>query len=85
MRASILSSSTSVAKDNINATVEWTSFFFALEALTTVKWRDAFEREGFSSCIVAIAVDEAHCCVKVVSLYPMDLVNFRIIFNTHAS
>ena len=50
------------------------------------KWRDAFEREGFSSRIVAVtyvAVDEAHLCVKVVSLYPinsiMDQVNFRII------
>ena len=39
VRASILSSSTSVAKDNI-ATVECLGrdFFFALEALTTVKW-----------------------------------------------
>ena len=59
------------------------TFFFALEALTTVKWRDAFEREGFSSRIVAIAVDEAYC-VKVVSLYPMDLVNFALfLIHTH--
>ena len=56
VRASILGSSTSVAKENI-ATVEclgWQRqfFFLAPEALTTVKWRDAFEREGFSSHIV---------------------------------
>ena len=63
VRASILSSSTSVAKDNI-ATVECLGSFLLLEALTTVKWRDALEREGFSSLIVAIAVDEAHCVSK---------------------
>ena len=79
VRASILGSSTSVAKENI-ATVECLgrdNFFLAPETLTTVKWRDAFEREGFSSRIV---------CVKVVSLYPiksiMDWSIFaRIIFN----
>ena len=52
-----------MTKDNI-ATVECLGrdnlFFCAPEALTTAKWRDAFEREGFSSRIVAIAVDEAH-------------------------
>ena len=72
----------------MNALAE--TFLFAPEALTTVKWRDAFEREELSSRIVAIAVDEAHYVSnKVVSLYPiksiMDLVNFRIIFNTRAS
>ena len=49
MRASILSSATSVAKENI-ATVECLGrdnlFFCALEALTTVKWRDAFKRDS---------------------------------------
>ena len=63
VRASILGSSTSVAKENI-ATVECLgrdNFFLAPETLTTVKWRDAFEREGFSS----------RMCVKVVSLYPI--------------
>ena len=44
VRASILSSSTSVSLQ-LSALAE--TFFFALEALTTVKWRDAFEREGF--------------------------------------
>ena len=57
VRASILGSSTSVAKENI-ATVECLgrdNFFLAPEALTTVKWRDAFEREGFSSRIVCVS------------------------------
>ena len=74
VRASILGSSTSVAKENI-ATVEclgrdnfWGG---APEALTTVKWRDAFEREGFSSRIV---------CVKVVSLYLIKSIMDRSIF-----
>ena len=73
VRASILGSSTSVAKENI-ATVECLgrdNFFWAPEALTTVKWRDAFEREGFSSRIV---------CVKVVSLYPIKSIMDRSIF-----
>ena len=48
-----------------------TIFFLAPEALTTVKWRDAFEREGFSSRIV---------CVKVVSLYPIKSIMDRSIF-----
>ena len=73
VRASILGSSTSVAKENI-ATVECLgrdNFFLAPEALNTVKWRDAFEREGFSSRIV---------CVKVVSLYPIKSIMDRSIF-----
>ena len=60
VRASILGSSTSVAKENI-ATVECLgrdNFFLAPETLTTVKWRDAFET------LHAL-------CVKVVSLYPI--------------
>ena len=81
VRASILGSSTSVAKENI-ATVECLgrdNFFLAPETLTTVKWRDAFEREGFSSRIVCqsgkFISDQVH----------HGLVNFRIIFNTRAS
>ena len=73
VRASILGSSTSVAKENI-ATVECLgrdNFFLAPETLTTVKWQDAFEREGFSSRIV---------CVKVVSLYPIKSIMDRSIF-----
>ena len=74
VRASILGSSTSVAKENI-ATVECLGrdnfLFLAPEALTTVKWWDAFEREGFFSRIV---------CVKVVSLYPIKSIMDRSIF-----
>ena len=59
----ILSSSTSVSKDNIG-TVEClcrdNMFFCALEAVT----RDVLEREQFSSRIVAISVDEAHWVSK---------------------
>ena len=68
VRASILGSSTSVAKEK-SALAE--TIFLAPEALTTVKWRDAFEREGFSSRIV---------CVKVVSLYPIKSIMDRSIF-----
>ena len=63
----ILSSSTSVSKDNIG-TEEYLCrdnlFFHALEAVTTAKWRDVLEREHFSSQIVAISLDEAHCVSK---------------------
>ena len=63
----ILSSSTSVSKDN-TGTEECLSrdnlFFRAPEAVTTAKWRDVLEREQFSSQIVAISGDEAHCVSK---------------------
>ena len=39
-------------------------FFRAPEAVTTVKWRDVLEIEQFSSQIVAISGDEAHCVSK---------------------
>ena len=39
-------------------------YFCAPEAITTIKWRDVLEREQFSSRIVAISVDEAHCVSK---------------------
>ena len=39
-------------------------FFCAPEAVTTAKWRDVLEREQFSSQIVAISGDEAHCFSK---------------------
>ena len=39
-------------------------FFRAPEAVTTAKWRDVLEREQFSSQIVAISGDEAHCVSK---------------------
>ena len=39
-------------------------FFRAPEAVTTAKWRDVLEREQFSSRIVAISGDEAHCVSK---------------------
>ena len=39
-------------------------FFCAPEPVTTAKWRDVPEREHFSSRIVAISVDDAHCVSK---------------------
>ena len=63
----ILSSSTSVSKDNIG-TEEYLCrdnlFFCVPEAVTTAKRRVVLEREQFSSQIVAISVDEAHCVSK---------------------
>ena len=60
----ILSSSTSVSKDN-TGTEEClcrdSLFFRAPDAVTTTKRRDVLEREQFSSQIVAISGDEAHC------------------------
>ena len=63
----ILSSSTSVSKDNIGTEeclCRDNLFFRAPEAITTAKWRDVLEREQFSSQIVAISGDEAHCVSK---------------------
>ena len=60
----ILSSSTSVSKDNIcteECLCRDNLFFCAPEAVTTAKWRDVLER---ASRIVAILVDEAHCVSK---------------------
>ena len=79
VRASIVSSSTSVADDNI-ATVG-RDFFFSESPYHSGEM--PLKERDFSSCIVAIAVDEAHCVSKIRSI--MDLVSFRIIFNTHAS
>ena len=63
----ILSSSTSVSKDNTGAEeclCRDNLFFRAPEAVTTAKWRDFLEREQFSSQIVAISRNEAHCVSK---------------------
>ena len=63
----ILSSSTSVSKDNTGTDeclCRDNLFFRAPEAVTTAKWRDVLEREQFSSQIVAISGDEAHCISK---------------------
>ena len=63
----ILSSFTSVSKDNIGTEeclCRDNSFFRAPEAITTAEWRDVLEREQFSSQIVAISGDEAHCVSK---------------------
>ena len=63
----ILSSSTSVSKDNTGTEECLCSdnlFFRAPEAVTTAKWRDVLEREQFSSQNVAISGDEAHCVSK---------------------
>ena len=58
-----LSSSSSVSKENIGTgeCLCRDNLFCAPEAVTTAKWRDVLEREQFSSWIVAISVDEAHC------------------------
>ena len=66
-QVAILSSSTSVSKDNIGTEqclCRDNLFFCAPEAVTTAKWRDVLEREQFSSRIVAVSVDEAHCVSK---------------------
>ena len=63
----ILSSSTSVSKNNTateGCLCRDNLFFRASEAVTTAKWRDVLEREQFSSQIVAISGDEAHCVSK---------------------
>ena len=63
----ILSSSTSVSKYDIGTEeclCRDSLFFRAPEAITTAKWRDVLEREQFSSQIVAISGDEAHCASK---------------------
>ena len=63
----ILSSSSSVSKGNIGTDeclCRDNLYFYAPEAVTTAKWRDDQEREQFSSRIVAISVDEAHCVSK---------------------
>ena len=63
----ILSSSTSVSKDNTSAEeylCRDNLFFSAPETVTIAKWRDFLEREQFSSQIVAISGDEAHCVSK---------------------
>ena len=65
--STLVSSFVSVSKDNIG-TEEYLCrenlFFCAPEAVTTAKCRDVLEREQFSSRIVAISVDEAHCVSK---------------------
>ena len=67
VKASIITSSKSVSKDMIctdRGLAVDCLFFCAPEALVTTKWRDAFERSEFSSRIVAVVVDEAHCLSK---------------------
>ena len=58
----ILSSSTSVSKDN--TVIEECLCRDNLFSVTTAKWRDVLEREQFSSQIVAISGDEAHSVSK---------------------
>ena len=63
----ILSSSSSVSKDNIGTgecLCRDNLFFCAPEAVTTTNWRDVLQREQLSSRIVALSVDEAHCVSK---------------------
>ena len=67
VQASIITSSSSVAKENFatDDTLATESLFFcAPEALVMSKWRDAFERPEFSDRIVAVIIDEAHCISK---------------------
>ena len=57
----ILSSSSSVSKENIRGVpLQRKRVLLSPEAVTTAKWRDVLEREQCSSRIVAISVDEAH-------------------------
>ena len=51
----ILSSSTSVSKDNTGTEECLCRDNLFSEAVTTAKWRDVLEREQFSSQIVAIS------------------------------
>ena len=63
----LLSSSSSVSKDNIGTEeclCRDNLYLCASVAVTTAKWQDVLEREQFSSRIVAISVDEAHCVSK---------------------
>ena len=39
-------------------------FFCAPEALDASKWRDTIAKPEFSSRVVAVVVDEAHCVSK---------------------
>ena len=67
VQASIITSSSSVAKENFatDDTLATESLFFcAPEALVMSRWRDAFERPEFSDRIVAVIIDEAHCISK---------------------
>ena len=59
--------SSSLSKDNIGTEeclCRDNLYFCAPEAVATAKWRDVLEIEQFSSRIVAISVDEAHCVSK---------------------
>ena len=67
VKASIITSSTSVTKDIISTDKSLATdsiFFCAPEALMTSKWRDVLGRSAFSDRIVAVVVDEAHCVSK---------------------
>ena len=67
VKASIITSSDSVTKENI-CTEEGLAtdnlFFCSPEVLDTSKWRKSFERQEFSRRVVALVVDEAHCVSK---------------------
>ena len=63
----ILSSSSSVSKDNIGTgecLLQRHLVLLCTRSCYNGKWRDVLEREQFSSRIVAISVDEAHCVSK---------------------
>ena len=81
----ILSSSTSVSKDNIGTEeclCRDNLFFCAPEAITTAKLRDVLEREQLSSRIVAISVDEVHCVSKW-SVRPMIMTYMLLLHCLH--
>ena len=67
VNASIMTSSASVSPANLcqDKNLHKDSLFFAsAEALVTPKCRGLFELDHFTSRIVAIVVDEAHCISK---------------------
>lgn len=67
VKASIITTSTSVVTENISTRRSLaidSLFYCAPEALITSKWRDAFDMPEFSGRIVAYVVDEAHCVSK---------------------
>ncbi len=67
VKASIITSSTSICKENRATDHNFSTdsiFFCAPEALTNTKWRDAIDKPEFSVRVVAVVVDEAHCVSK---------------------
>ena len=67
VRAAILSSGSKVDKEFVAKDDDIRHgrlFFCAPEVIDVSKWRDAIAKPEFSSRVVAIVVDEAHCVSK---------------------